>query len=196
MNFPAVRTPLFWLFFTCLFLASATLISAQDKDWRPISPDELSQKTPLVEPDADAEAIFWEVRVDDSKADELALKHYVRVKIFTERGRDQFSKHDIAFPKGTRVKDVDARVTKPDGTVVPIKKEDIIEHEIVKTNGFKVKAKSFAFPGLEVGSIVEYKYREVIDNAEARMRLIFQRDIPIRDISYYVKPFNGTRSMF
>ena len=27
------------------------------------------------------------------------------------------------------------------------------------------------------------------------MRLIFQHDIPVRTISYYVKPFSGTRSM-
>ncbi|HEY2865907.1 MAG TPA: transglutaminase domain-containing protein, partial [Pyrinomonadaceae bacterium] len=61
--------------------------------------------------------------------------------------------------------------------------------------GIKIKAKTFALPGLEVGSVIEYRYREVIDNAEANMRLVFQRDIPVRTISYYVKPFSGTRSM-
>jgi len=165
-------------------------------DWREVTPAELQMKTPKVEPDADAEAIFWEVRVDDSSSDGLALKNYVRVKIFTERGRDQFAKHDIDYGNGTKIKDVEARVIKPDGSVVLLNKDDIVEREIVKTNGFKIKAKSFAFPALEVGSIVEYRYREVIDNAEANMRLIFQREIPIETISYFVKPFSGERGMY
>ncbi|MFT3744047.1 MAG: DUF3857 domain-containing protein [Pyrinomonadaceae bacterium] len=169
--------------------------AAQDKDWRQITPMELSSKTPVVEPDADAEATFWEVRVDDSAVSELALKHYVRVKIFTERGREQFSKHDILFPKGTKIKDVEARVTKPDGTTVFLKKEDVLEREVVKTNGFKIKAKSFALPGLEIGSIVEYKYKEVVEDGQANMRLVFQRELPIQTISYYVKPYSGNRSM-
>ena len=170
-------------------------VAAQDKDWRPISPTELAAK-PQVEPDADAEAIFWEVRVDDSSADELALRHYGRVKIFTERGRDQFKSHDIVFTKGTKVKDVEARVTKPDGSMVFLKKEDVLEREIVKASGVKVKAKSFALPGLEIGSIVEYRYKEVYDSAEANMRLTFQREVPIQTISYYVKPFSGARGMY
>jgi hypothetical protein len=170
-------------------------VAAQDKEWRPVTPAEISAKA-QVEPDADAEAIFWEVRVDDSSTEELALRHYVRVKIFTDRGREQFSSHDIVFTKGTKVKEVEARVTKPDGSMVFLKKEDVLEREIVKASGVKVKAKSFALPGLEIGSIVEYRYKEVYDNAEANMRLIFQREVPIQTISYYVKPFSGSRGMY
>jgi hypothetical protein len=136
------------------------------------------------------------VRVDDSSADGLSLRHYVRVKIFTDRGVEQFSKHDIVFNKDTRIKEVEARITEPDGTVVNLKKDDVVERDIVKANGIKVRAKTFAFPNLQVGAIAEYKYREVIDNAEADMRLIFQRDVPIRTISYYVKPFSGERDMY
>ena len=178
-----------------LFIFTLTA-AAQDKDWQPVSTADLSMKTSVVEPNADAEAIFWEVRVDDQSSSELSLKHYVRVKIFTDKGRDDFAKRDITFVKGTKVKDVEARVTKPDGTVVLLKKEDVLEREIVKGNGIKVKAKSFALPGLETGSIVEFRYREVLDDAAANMRLIFQRDIPVRTITYYVRPFQGTMSMY
>lgn len=180
----------------CFVLASSQAVFAAD-DWREVTPAELQMKTPKVEPGADAEAIFWEVRVDDSSTDELALQHYVRVKIFTEKGREDFSKHDIVFVKGMRVRDVEARVTKPDGTVVFLKKEDVLEREIARANGVKVKAKSFALPGLEIGSIVEYRYREIISDGSANMRLIFQHEIPIQTISYFVKPFSGdgTREM-
>ena len=196
MNLPYCRKPLFALIVCCFCLALSSAANAQDKDWRPVSPEDLVSKVSVVEPDADAEAIFWEVRVDDSSADGLSLRHYVRVKIYTDRGIEQFSKHDIVFNKGTRIKDVEARVTKNDGSFVFLKKDDVIERDIVKANGIKVRAKTFALPNLEVGSIVEFRYREVIDNAEADMRLIFQRDLPIRTISYYVKPFAGDRGMF
>ena len=40
-----------------------------------------------VEKDADAEAIFWEVRIDDNPDGDLIFNHYIRVKVFTDRGR-------------------------------------------------------------------------------------------------------------
>jgi hypothetical protein len=188
-----LKTFLVLIFLAPLFIFNQTVFAGDD--WKPIPPEEIALKTPKVETDADAEAIFWEVRVDDSSDSELALKHYVRVKIFTERGRNNFSKHDIPFLKGTRIKDVEARVTKPDGSTVFLKKEDVLEREIIKTSGIKVRAKSFALPGLEIGSIVEYRYREIISDGSANMRLVFQREIPIQNISYFVKPYSGDRAM-
>src|SRR6478672_509635 len=106
MNHIFVRIPLYALAAFCASLMLTLTAIAQDKDWRPVSPDDLTSKTSVVEPDADAEAIFWEVRVDDSSADGLTLRHYVRVKIYNERGRDQFSKRDIPFLNGSKIKDV------------------------------------------------------------------------------------------
>lgn len=181
----------------CLLLVNSQTVFAQDKEWREVSPAEIAMKTPTVEPDADAEAMFWEVRIDDSSSDELAMRHYVRVKIFTERGREKFSKLDIPFVKGMKVKDVAARVIRPDGSIVELKKEEIFEREIVKANGIKIKAKSFAVPNIEPGAIIEYRYREVIDDAGAvGMRLTFQRDIPVRNLSYYYKPYNDKQPSF
>jgi hypothetical protein len=175
--------------FGLLFLFSQT-ISAQDKDWRPVSSQELAMKTPSVEPDADAEAIFWEIRLDDS-SDDLKRTNYVRVKIFNERGRDKFSKVDIPFLKGLKIKDVAARVIRPDGSIVELKKEEIFERQILKGDGIKIKAKSFAVPNIEPGVIIEYRYREVVEEGTAKgMRLAFQRDIPVQNLSYYYKPYN------
>jgi hypothetical protein len=160
-------------------------------EWRAVDPAELASKTPKVEKDADAEAIFWEVRIDDSSDDSLSMQHYVRVKIFTDRGREKYSKFDIPFIKGTKIKDIAARVIKGDGAIVEIAKDDVFEREIVKANGLKVRAKSFAVPGLEPGVIVEYRYREVIsDGSASGMHLKFQRDIPVQTLTYYYKPYN------
>jgi hypothetical protein len=182
---------LFLLAAVCLAVCALVQARAGGDDWRPVTPAELAMKTPQVDPDADAEAIFWEVRIDDSSAEDLSLQHYVRVKIFTERGREKYSKFDIPFTKGMKIKDVAARVTKPDGSTVEIQKQDIFEREIIKASGLKVKAKSFAVPNVEAGVIVEYRYREVISDAGASgMRLKFQRDVPVQTLSYYYKPYN------
>ncbi len=185
------RKRFFLISLLSVLLICSHAVFAQDKNWREISPAELQLKTPRVEPDADAEAIFWEVRVDDSDSNELALRHYVRVKIFTERGRENYSKFDIPFTKGIKIKDIAARIVKPDGSTVEIGKQDIFEREIVKANKVKIKAKSFAIPNIEPGVIVEYRYKEVIEDAGAKgMNLVFQREIPVETLSYYYKPYN------
>ena len=176
-----------------LFLFVSTTIHANSPTaWRPITQAELAMEKPQVEADADAEAIFWEVRLDDKSRTTLSLEHYVRVKIFTERGRERFAKIDIPFYKGKKVEDVAARVIKSNGKIVGLQPNDIFEREIVKHRKLKYNAKSFAVPNIEVGVIVEYKYREIFKNDSAGgERLFFQRDIPIQKVSYYIRPHKG-----
>jgi len=169
------------------FISTATLAG---EDWRPVSPQELAMTQGKVEADADAEAIFWEVNIDDASTN-LVMRHYVRIKIFNERGREKFSKVDIPYVRGgSRIKDIEARVIRPDGSIVELSKDDVFEREIAKTKYVKVKAKSFAVPNIEPGVIVEYKYTEVHRGASADdMRMVFQRDIPMQSVTYYFKPW-------
>ena len=171
-----------------LFLLFVTTVMAGD--WKPISPEELALKEPKVEKDADAEILFWEVKIDDSEYGELSFNNYIRVKVFNERGKDSLSKVDIRYRNDTDVKDIAARVIKPDGTFVEIKKDDIFERVIAKRGKAKIKAKSFALPGVEPGAIIEYRWREVNHSSSlATLRLDFQRDLPIQQVAYYLKPY-------
>jgi hypothetical protein len=189
-----VRKFTLWLILIYLVGALAQSATAQVADeWRPVTPAELAMKTPQVEPDADAEAIFWEVQLDDKKKKRLSYNHYVRVKIFTERGREKFSKFDIPFYEGRKVEEVAARVIKPDGTTIEVRPEDIFEREIIKAGKIRIQAKSFAVAGIEPGVIVEYRYQEVVKNDSINgERLLFQRDIPIQKIIYHIRPYKGT----
>jgi Domain of Unknown Function with PDB structure (DUF3857)/Transglutaminase-like superfamily len=166
---------------------------AGGEEWRPVDAADLALKTPVVESNADAEAIFWDIRIDDGGENDLVLNHYVRIKIFTERGRDAHSKIDIPYVGGIKIKDVAARTIKADGSIVELAKEDIIEKMVVKVSGLKLRTKTFAFPGIEPGAIIEYKWKEVISNSSANnMRLQFQRDIPVQSITYRIKPPDNT----
>ena len=175
----------------CLYLIASPLARAGD-DWRAIDPSELALKISSVEKDADAEALFWEVRLDDSNPEEFSLKHYIRIKIFTDRGKESQSKVDLPYQGSARIKDIAARVIKPDGTIIELKKDDVFDRTIVKTSGLKLKAKSFALPSIEPGAIIEYRWREVIPGGSAnRLRIHFQREIPVANVTYYLKPFQG-----
>lgn len=174
------------LAFVCL---AAPAARAGDDDWRPVDPAHLSMKTPVVERDADAEAIFWDVRVDDASAYELVFTHYIRIKVFTDRGRESQSKVEIPYFNRVKIKDVAARTIKPDGSVVELKKDDVFDRTVVKVGGFRVKVKTFAIPAVEPGSIVEYRWREVRNTSADYTRLLFQREIPIQSVTYAIKPF-------
>lgn len=191
MQFSNRKTLLYTLLIILAF--TITLFAGDDPpQWRPVSPAELAMKTSTVEPDADAEAIFWEVRLDDKKEDKLTFTNYVRVKIFTERGRERFSKFDLQFTKNIKIEGIAARVTKADGTVINLQPSDVFEREIIKVDKAKIKAKSFAVAGIEPGVIFEYQFREVRkDDSAGGERLIFQKDIPIQRISYFVRPREG-----
>lgn len=184
--------------FAFLFVIGFLTFSAfAQGDWRPVTQAELDMKTPQVEADADAEAIFWEVSLDDKEKKKLFYRHYVRVKIFTERGREKFSKVDIPFAKGKTVEEVAARVIKPDGTIVELKPGDIFEREIIRYGKIRVMAKSFAIPAIEPGVIIEYQYKETIKNdTAAGERMILQRDIPMQRVTYSIRPFKDMNLNF
>lgn len=173
-------------------ISTVTAFADDPPSWRPVTPSELQMNAPTVQADADAEAIFWEVWLDDKKESSIYYDHYVRVKIFTARGQERFSKFDIPFVKGKKIENIAARVIKPDGTTVDLNPRDILEREIIKAGRIKVRAKSFAIPGIEPGVIVEYRYRETYKDSWANgIRLVFQHDIPMQKIVFHVRPQKG-----
>ena len=178
--------------FVFILLAQSALVAGVD--WKPVDPADLALKSSRVEKDADAEAIFWEVWVmDEVQGGEphSVLTNYVRIKIFTDRGREKHSTVDLQFAGKNRIADVAGRTIKPDGTILELKKDAVFERMVVKAGGFKVKAKSFAMPGVEPGAIIEYRWREFRDEQLANyVRLPFQRDLPIQLVQYHIKPLN------
>lgn len=183
---------LFVLGLTLIFLAGSAAAGDEALAWRPLSQDELQLKTSTVEPGADAEGIFWEVWLDDRDITGLYWDHYVRIKIFTARGQEKFSKLDIQFSKGQKIEKMAARVIRPNGTVVTLDPKDIFEREIVKVGRNKVLAKSFAIPAIEPGVILEYRFRETISFGWADgVKLAFQQDVPFQKITYHVRPKKG-----
>jgi hypothetical protein len=167
--------------------------AARAAEWKPIDPAQLAQTASKVQPDADAEAFFWEVRVADDLVYERGLtttfEQYLRVKIFTDRGREMFATVDIPYTSGVDIRDIAARTIKSDGTILELKRSDVYRRTIVKANDLKLQVVSFAVPGIDKGVIVEYRWREVYrDSIAMNLRLRFSRQVPIQEVRYYVRP--------
>jgi hypothetical protein len=173
------------------FLLTASLAFAQDSEWRPVTTGDLSAASSEIERDADAEVMFWEVRVEDSydrrAGFKTVLEHYIRIKIYTDRGREDNASVEIPFGKipslGARVSvsDIAARTTKPDGSVAVLDEKDVFEKETIKGDGIKLQAKSSVVPGIETGAIIEYRWKEVRrDTISFYVRLQLAREIPVR----------------
>ena len=166
--------------------------------WKPVTPADLAVTAPVVDPKADAEALLWEVRVFDEMQrsvddPQTVFENYLRVKIFTERGKDNFSTVDLPYTSDVEINNVAARTIAPDGTITELKRSDIYQRTVLKTNDVKVKAMSFAVPSIAVGSIVEYHWREVHrDSLAVNLVLPFSRDIPVQVVRYYIRPLPDT----
>jgi hypothetical protein len=188
-------------FLGCLIFLSDSA-QAQVMAWKPIDPAHVALKAPVVEKDADAEAIFWEVYFKDewdgSEINKI-FSNYIRIKIFNQRGVDSHGKVDIMYSNRGNVYDIAARTIKPDGSIIEMKKDAIFDREIVRLSGLKVKAKSFALPAVEPGAIVEYRWIERRPLVGLYTRLQLQRDFPVQSVKYYIKPLSdipyGMRSI-
>jgi hypothetical protein len=171
-----------------LITAAAPVVAA---DWPPVNPADLALKTPTIESDADAEALLWDVRVSHSvqmfsvTTDEF---NYLRVKIFTDHGRDKFTTVDLAFGDNGKITDIAGRTIRPNGEIVELKSDAIYERVLAKSGDIKVKVKSFAMPAVENGAIVEYRWRKTtVDLLTYHFRLPFQREIPVHLVTYHIK---------
>ena len=153
-----MSTPLRALFLpigSFLALIALSAPAHAGEDWLPITPEELRMTSEPKAPGAPAIYLYRQVDRDDVKYREY---HYARIKIFTEEGR-KYADVEIPFWKGhEEIKDIQARTVQPDGSILNFD-EKIYENVIVKAKGAKYLAKTFTLPNVQVGSIVEYRYR-------------------------------------
>jgi hypothetical protein len=167
---------------------------AEAAEWKLVTRAERVMTAPKVDPDADAEALLWEVRIRDEFSGgtpQTVEEQYLRIKIFTDRGREIYGTVDIPYVGSSRISDVAARTVKADGRIVELNKRDIHTRTIAKASGLKLRAFSFAVPNLDRGDIVEYRWRETYpDSLASYLRLPFSREIPVHVVNYYVRPLS------
>jgi hypothetical protein len=167
-----------------LLLASAYPVQADD--WLPISPEERAMTKDPGGSGSHAILLYRSVDTDDVNSVE---SHYYRIKVFTEEGK-KYGNVEIAYVKGnTKIDDLKARTIRPDGSVLEFK-GDVFDKVLVKARGFKVHTKTFSFPEVEVGTILEYRYNVRWDITQLYSPdWIVQDRLPTRQVVFRFKPY-------
>lgn len=135
-----------------------------DEEWRITAPSEY--------PEANAVIIFEhaEINVDLESID---IRHHTRIKILTQPGVDEVGEHTIVyFSKLDKIKNLKAHTITPDGK----------KHKVQKSAKFHKKSGgytylTFAFPALEPGCIIEFKYQHLSKRYSRLQPWYFQNNI-------------------
>jgi uncharacterized protein DUF3857/transglutaminase superfamily protein len=159
------------------------------EDWLPVSAEDLAMKDNPKSPGAHAMILNRELFID---AKQSYQTEYVRIKIFTEEGKDQ---GDIEIPydrKQSKVQDIRARTIRPDGSIVNFKGE-VYDKELVKSNGVKILAKTFSLPEITPGCIIEYKYHQQFDTDRYwNIEWVVQGSLFTREARFATKPSDSS----
>jgi hypothetical protein len=180
------------------FAQQKTMAPAEFVQWLPITDAEKELKAPKVEKDAGVEALLWRVHVVDEIVGAGTIQrvsyNYARLKVFDEKGKEAVSTIDLFYGEHGDIVDVAGRTIKPDGSIVELASKSIFRRDVVRTGGFRRKSVSFAMPAIEPGVIIEYRWRQVLDDNRIRFtRLEFQREFPVEKMTYFVKGLDRNR---
>lgn len=136
-------------------------------------------------PAASAIYLYRQVDRDDNAPDEVI---YARIKVLTEEGR-KYGDVQIPYRKDSeRVSGIRARTIRPDGTILEFDGE-VYDKPLVKARDVKLQAKTFSLPSVDVGSIIEYRYRHVLTYGIVfNSRWLLSEDLFTRHAKFSLKP--------
>lgn len=174
-----------------------TLAPSDFQAWLAVSDADRQQMAPVVEKDAGAEVLEWRVHVvdeflGDNRSFQRVFYNYIRLKIFDDRGREKAATIDLPYRAPGTIIDVSGHTIKADGTVVDLDPKTVYRRTLERVGSARESVVSFAMPAVEKGAILEYRWKQTEDDNRFRyVRLEFQREFPIRRVTYFVKPLDS-----
>ena len=161
--------------------------------WRPVTPQELALKLSKTDGDADAKGLFRDVRLLNEQSmfgyPQNVISEYVRIKIFTDRGKDRYANVEIPYYDKNFISDVAGRTIRPDGSIVELGHDAIANKIVRKQGGRNVKVVAFVMPAVEPGAIIEYRWRRNVGEYISRyIPLDVQSEFPTEEVNFYIKP--------
>jgi transglutaminase-like putative cysteine protease len=189
LGFPMWHLRIAAFILTLSFLYAPKSLCAMD-DWQPVTPEELNLKYDAAHP-YPAVILYHEETSDDNRRHTIS---YYRLKVLTEAGRDRAS---VVIPYRddfTHIIDVKGRTISPDGAITAFEGK-AFDTTVVKGKGLKVKAKTFALPNVQVGSIIEYRYTEYWDYWLLAPHWILQEELPQLRAKFTFIPYHGSNGI-
>lgn len=132
---------------------------AAAQEWPPITDEEKALKDCPQQPGAPAVFLYREEKTNHNN---WTTTCYYRLKILTPAGRER-ANIEIPVLKGwAKITDLKARVVRSDGKSVAFTGQ-VFEKTALRAGRIKVTVKTFALPDVDVGSIIDYRYKTVWD---------------------------------
>jgi len=135
-----------------LFLSSPATLRAQ---FQQPTGEELKMTADSKAPGAAAVCLYHEEITDEPIH---VHSFYERIKVLTEKGKELATVSIPYVPGADKVTKIEGRTIHADGTVFPltVKPDDLVDF---KAKNYQVHSVVFTLPSVEVGSILEYRYR-------------------------------------
>jgi Domain of Unknown Function with PDB structure (DUF3857) len=176
----------------CLSLLSALALLATPStraQWTVPTAEELSMTSQSEVPGAPAVYLFREETTEDKLH---MFSTYVRLKVLTERGKEyanvELSYAHVNEGSSTVIDNIEGRTIHPDGTIIPFTGKPY-DKLVQKTQGVRIMAKVFTLPDVEVGSIIEYRYKlRLGDNWFSAPKWFIQSPLFTRKAHYSWRP--------
>jgi hypothetical protein len=133
---------------------------AASDGWPAISDEERKLASVPQDPEADAVLLRNDRQGKLLKpADDWTnrFNYHLRMKILKPAGK-RYGEIHIPAGKFSRVGNIEARTIKPDGTIVPVAKDQIFDKTMFQIGDVTSTEKVFNFPAVEPGAILEYRY--------------------------------------
>ena len=172
-----------------LFVSTAPALHAQ---WTVPTPEELSMTSIPEAPGARAIYLFKEEQTFDGLHYQ---SFYYRVKVLNEAGRDMANVELPYYTErvdGVKLGSIEGRTIHSDGTIIPFTGkpyEKLIAKRQIDGVEIQKKVKIFTLPSVEVGSIIEYRYRlNIPDHYFRSPDWYIQTDLFTRKAHYMWRP--------
>ncbi len=129
--------------------------SAASKGWGKVSPEEWQMGAPESYPEANA-IVLHDVCSLTVRTSGIEVTRWQRMKLLNKAGADEVGDARFRYYESDKIKDLEAHTITPEGKVFKLGSKDYF----TKTIG-GIKYRTFAFPNLDSGCIVEFQYRKL-----------------------------------
>jgi hypothetical protein len=140
----------FWALALCALAAGASAA-----EWPAVSRDELAMTEEPAAPHAPAIVLYRQVDRNDAEAIETV---YERIKVLAAEGRRYADVQIYYVDRQQSIRNLEARTLRPDGTIA-VFDGTVYDKPVVKARGLRLMSKTFTLPDVQVGSIIEYRFR-------------------------------------
>lgn len=130
-------------------------------DWDPVTDTEKNMKSNPLDPGAGAVVLFKRGQIEVIEQSSLfwttRIRTYVRMKVFTDAGRDA-ANVSIESYKSVRTSKIEGRTILPSGEIIPLDPSKVFQGKAYTSGkNFAILESSFTFPSVAPGAIIEYQ---------------------------------------